>query len=1131
MIRGHRNSVHPISILLCRIQFTSARHAISALNTTLYTGAVNIFSGGLLRYTTGTMSFVHLHTHSHYSLLDGLSKVPQLVKKAKEFGMPALALTDHGAMYGAIEFYNACKKADIKPIVGVEAYMAERTRFDKEPGIDSKRYHLTLLVKNNTGYKNMMKLVTKSNLEGFYYKPRMDMDLLREHGDGIICLSGCPGSRFITHLKNGNTDEAEKLLLEYIDIFGKENVYVEVMYHKEVEWYIPLVPTIVAMAQKMNLPIVGTWDSHYIHKEDADAQDTLVAINTGTQVGSSKISMKSGNYSFISPDEAKEVFKDIPGAIENTLKLAETIDLEIELAPWKFPTYPIPEGSNYDDELRNGVLAGLPDIGYTYDGIIKERVDFELDIIKNKGFSSYFLVEADLVQAARRMGIQTNTRGSAAGSLVSYAMRITTVDPIKYKLPFERFLNPLRPGIPDIDLDIADDRRDDLIDYAREKYGAMAVAQICTFGTMAARGSVRDVARALGYPYAVGDKISKMIPMGSQGFPMTIDHALEIIPELKADYDNDRGTKEIIDMAKKIEGNVRHISVHAAGVIIAPTPDVSDYTPIQHDPKGETKIITQYDMFSGGRDGVVNLPKFDMLGIRNLQFISGTLERIKKIHGVDIDIDTIPLDDKKVFEMLARGETMGVFQMAGDGMTRYIKELKPTKIEDLMAMVALYRPGPMEVIPEYIRRKENARLIKYPDPRLKDDLEASYGLLVYQDDVLITSIRLAGYTWLDADKFRKAMGKKIPAEMAEQKDKFYKGCKEYGGLGEEKIDELWHLIEPFAAYGFNKAHAASYGMVAYKTAYLKANYPAEYLSACMTAESGDIDTCGEYISEAKRMGFTILPPDINESYSDFTVVVEEGNVTNKIRFGLRNVKNFGEEIGKAIIAERKANGPFKTIEDFLERVQHKNMNKKSLEALIMCGAMDAYGDRGVLCANIEALLAFHKGLKSHSGAAQDSLFAGLDSNPTATLALKEAPEATMTQKLTWEKELLGLYISGHPLDRFLEKIQKSGTTIKKLLALPVLRAHERYNKHAKPSYLLVAHIDTAKIIMTKATSLKMAFLSITDKTGTIEGVVFPETYKTIGHLIHEGSIVAMKCTVADRDERRSVLIDDIKVLS
>jgi DNA polymerase-3 subunit alpha len=589
-------------------------------------------------------------------------------------------------------------------------------------------------------------------------------------------------------LKNGNTADALQLLETYIDIFGKEQVYIEVMYHKEIDWYIPLIPTIVALSKQLDLPIVATWDSHYLNVEDAEAHDTLVAINTGTEVGNSKISMKAGNYSFIGPDEAREIFKDVPGAIENTVKLAETVDLEIEMSPWRFPTYPIPADSTYDAELRKAVFDGMSAMNYPDTDEIRTRIEFELDIIKNKGFSSYFLVESDLVQAARRMGIYTNTRGSAAGSLVSYLTGITTVDPIKYKLPFERFLNPLRPGIPDIDLDIADDRRDDLIMYVRQKYGMTAVAQICTFGTMAARGSVRDVARALGYPYNIGDKISKLIPMGSQGFPMTIDHAIEIVVELKELYESDRATKEIIDMAKKIEGNVRHISVHAAGVVISPTPDITEYTPIQYDPKGETKIITQYDMFSGGRDGVVNLPKFDMLGIRNLQFISGAIDRIRRIRGIDIDIDTVPLDDPKVFEILSRGETVGVFQMAGSGLTQYLKDLKPAKVEDLMAMVALYRPGPMEVIPEYIRRKEKPSLITYPDPRLKDDLEASYGLLVYQDDVLITAIRLAGYDWGEADKFRKAMGKKIPAEMAAQKEKFYKGCEEYGGLQKKKVD-------------------------------------------------------------------------------------------------------------------------------------------------------------------------------------------------------------------------------------------------------------------------------------------------------------------------------------------------------
>lgn len=1063
--------------------------------------------------------FVHLHTHSHYSLLDGLSKVQDLVKRAKELGMPALALTDHGVLYGAVEFYKECKKAGIKPIVGVEAYIAERTRFDKEPGIDSKRYHLTLLAKNNAGYKNLMKLVSKANLEGYYYKPRMDTDLLKEHAEGIICLSGCPGSRFINHLKNDNIAEAKKLLLWYVDTFGKENVYVEVMHHEEIDWYMPLIPTIISIAQELDLPMVGTWDSHYLNIEDKDAQDTLVAINTGSEVGNAKLSMKAGNYSFISTQEAIEAFKDVPGAVENTVKLADSVDLEIETAPWKFPTYPIPEGKTYSEVLSESVEKGIVEKNYEATDVVRQRIDFELDIINQKGFASYFLVEADLVQAARRMGIYTNTRGSAAGSLVSFLTGITTVDPMKYKLPFERFLNPLRPGIPDIDLDIADNRRDDLIDYARQKYGMGAVAQICTFGTMAARGSVRDVARALGYPYSVGDTISKLIPMGSQGFPMTIDHALEIVPELKEMYENDRGATEIINMAKKIEGNVRHVSVHAAGVIIAPTPDITDYTPIQYDTKGEGKIITQYDMFSGGRDGVVNLPKFDMLGIRNLQFISGTVERVKAIRGVDIDIDTIPLDDTKVFTMLSRGETMGVFQMAGDGMTANIKMLQPTKIEDLMAMVALYRPGPMEVIPEYVKRKKNPHLVTYPDPRLKDDLEASYGLLVYQDDVLLTSIRLAGYTWLDADKFRKAMGKKIPAEMAEQKDKFYKGCKEYGGLSVSQIDDLWKKIEPFAAYGFNKAHAASYGMVAYQTAYLKANYTAEYLSACMTAESGDIETCSEYIAESNRMGYPVLPPNINESFSDFTVVVENDVVTRNIRFGLKNIKNFGEEIGKFIIAERKARGRFTSIEDFLERVQHRNLNKKSLEALMMCGAMDDFGDRGLLCANIENLLAFHKGIGQFSNNSSMSLFDGLDDKPKSVLKLDPAPPATLRQKLEWEKELLGLYISGHPLDSHADKLRRATISISGLIK-------KKFDKNQ----LIVAHIDQARVIMTKKDNSKMAFLTIQDKSGRAEAVIFPEAFKKIGSLVKEGAVAAMKCSIAQRGDKPTIMIEDLKVL-
>ncbi len=1071
------------------------------------------------------MSYVHLHTHSHYSLLDGMSKIPEMVARAKEFGMPALALTDHGNLYGAIEFYQACKKAEIKPIIGVEAYIAERTMADKEPGIDNRRYHLTLLARNNAGYKNLMKLVSKSNLEGYYYKPRMDLDLIRQHSEGLICLSGCPGSRFVQYLKAGNKEEAVKLLHTYIEIFGKEYLFVEVMNHEEVDWYIPLIPTIVSIAKELDLPIVGTWDSHYLHAEDKEAHNTLLAINTNNQ------NFKfGGNYSFISPEQAEELYKDIPGAIENTLKVADLVDIDIEFSPWRFPTYPIEAGSNYDDELRRAVEKGIEEKEYEKTDEVVTRIEFELDIIKNKGFSSYFLVVADLVRTARDMGIYTNTRGSAAGSLVSYLCGITTVDPIKYKLPFERFLNPLRPGIPDIDLDIADNRRDDLISYAKQKYGEKAVAQICTFGTMAARGSVRDVARALGYPYSVGDIAAKLIPMGSQGFPMTIEHALEIEPDFKKLYEEDRPTKEVVDLAKKIEGNVRHISIHAAGVIISPTPDITEFTPIQYDPKGENKIITQYDMFSGGRDGVVNLPKFDMLGIRNLQFISGAIERIEKIRGITIDIDTIPLDDPKVFEMLSRGETVGVFQMAGDGMTAYLRELKPTKVEDLMAMVALYRPGPMDVIPEYIKRKNNPSLVSYLDPRMESYLQASYGLIVYQDDLLFSSIELAGYDWLEADKFRKAVGKKIPAEMAAQKEKLQKGIIE-NGQTKEFAEMLWKLFEPFQAYGFNKAHAASYGMVAYKTAYLKANYPAEYMSACMTAESGDIESCSEYINEAIRIGFTILPPDVNESFSDFTVVVENGEVSKKIRFGLNNIKNFGEEIGKAIIAERKAHGPYTSIESFLERVTHKNLNKKSLEALIMCGAMDSFGDRGVLSSNIETLLAFHKNITAHSNSQSSSLFDTLDSKPQSVLMLKEATPATLTQKLAWEKELLGFYISGHPLDMFDAQLQKSGTTVKKLLSQAATTSpQKKFGRDQAKKEVLVVHIDSVKIIMTKSSNKKMAFLTVQDKTGAIEAVVFPETFTKIGSLLKDGIVVALECSASNRDGKNSLLIDNIKVL-
>ena len=1063
------------------------------------------------------IKFIHLHTHSHYSLLDGMSKIDEMVKIAQTDGMPAIAITDHGNMYGAIEFYKTCKAHGIKPIVGVEAYIANRTRFDKEPNIDNKRYHLTLLAKNETGYKNLMKLVTISHLEGYYYKPRMDKDALREHSDGLIALSGCLGGELGRALQSGKDEAAETVIREYQDIFGKENYFLEVMNHTKIEGAAEVRKKIIALSRKLNIPLVGTQDSHYLHEDDHKAHDTLLAIQTNDDTKNEKrFSFGTDDFSFINTDKALEYFKDIPEAVENTMKIADMCDLELTLGKWVLPDFEIPGGLTPEETLRKLAYEGIPFRGLSRTKEVEGRIEYELKIIRDKGYTPYFLVVSDLLKHAREKKIYATTRGSAGGSLVSYLTGITTVNPLLYKLPFERFLNPDRPKAPDIDMDFADNRRDEVIDYVKQKYGEDRVAQIGTFGTMMARGAVRDVARALGHPYNVGDRLSRLIPLGSQGFPMTIDRALEMSPELAEIYKKEKDAKEIIDLAKKLEGSARHISVHAAGVVISPSP-LPDWVPIQYDPKGG-KIITQYDMYGVTDEyGGVGLLKFDFLGIRNLAILGDAVERVKNIYGIDIDIDTIPLDDKKTFDMLARGETMGLFQLNGSGMTRYLKELKPTTIHDINAMVALYRPGPMEKIPDYIARKHNPKLVTYLDPRMKDILDQSHGVITYQDDVLLIAINIAGYSWLEADALRKAMGKKIPKEMAAQEEKFVSGCID-GGMKPAKALELWKLIEPFAAYGFNKAHAASYGRVAYQTAYMKANFPAAYMAAVLTADAGDIEKAAEIITECARMKIPVLPPDVNESEGDFTVVSEKGSGREEIRFGLYSVKNLGTDIADAVIAERRKNGKFVSFGDFLDRVKHKNLNKKSLEAFIKSGSLDALGERGTLLANVEDALSYNReASRVHQN--QTSLF-GATKSAAPTFKLKDAAAATKEEKLSWEKELLGLYVSGHPLDKHREKLEKRGVDVR------------RVKEELREGMLcaLSGIIEEAKVVFTKNND-QMAFVRLADFSGSIETVAFPKIFREYKDLFVADKCISIKGRISGRNGETSILIEAAKELT
>ena len=1043
-----------------------------------------------------------------YSLLNAVPTPKELAATAKADSQDALAITDAGALYGAIDFYKACTKEEIKPIIGLDAFLAPRTRFDKEVNIDRPRSRLVLLAKTFKGYQNLIQLVTDSNLNGFYYRPRLDEELLAKYKEDLVCIIPSFAGEVAQALKDINPDKAAERLDWYRNTFG-ENCYLEISHHPEIFDHEENQKRIIDLANKTETPLVAAHDVYYLKPGDRLARETMIKIQSGGVVDTTADHDGGENFSFTTQAEMKKWFADTPEAINNTVKIAEQCNVEIEIGThWYFPNYIIESGKTPDDELKDMAYKGVAwrkhDIT---DKVIKERIDYELEVIKNKGYSTYFLAVGDLLREARERGIYTTIRGSVAGSYATYVLGITNVDPLEYKLPFERFLNPERPSAPDIDMDFADNRRDEIIEYAKEKYGADKVAQIGTFGTMMAKAAVRDVARALGHSYSTGDRISKLIPLGAQGFPMTIDRAIEIEPELAELYKKDAESREVIDLAKQIEGRVRHLGVHAAGVVIAPEP-LNQFVPIQPDSK-TGKSITQYEMHSVGEDGV-GLLKFDFLGIKNLAILADAVKRVKKIRNIDIDIEDIPLDDQTTFDMLARGETMGLFQLNGTGMTSFLKQLKPTTIHDINAMVALYRPGPMEMIPQYIERKHNPTLVSYLDPRLEEILDRSYGVITYQDDVMMTSIKLAGYSWLEADKLRKAMGKKVPEIMAAEKEKLFNGFIEHG-MTEAKAEKLWALIEPFAAYGFNKAHAASYGRVAYQTAYMKANFPVEYMSAVLTADSGDTERISDSIHECERMGIDVLPPDINESFEDFSVVPG----TQTIRFGLTTIKNFGAGIADIIITERKANGAFTSMQDFLTRIHDRGLNKKSIEALVTTGAFDSFEERGILFTNIDNMLAYNREQIVGKESNQDSLFGGMAD--VHNLSLLPADKATMMQKLLWEKELLGIYVSGHPLDEYKAEVDK--------------RPHISQVKKSYQGTTVVTTglIEVVKELLTKKGD-KMAFIKLSDQVDSIETVTFPETFTQYRELLVPGTCVAIQGKFNLRNDEPSILIDKIKLL-
>lgn len=1049
--------------------------------------------------------FVHLHTHSHFSLLDGLAKIDDLIARAQALGMDALALTDHGNLYGAIEFYKKAKKAGVKPILGVEMYIAPNGMREKRPKIDETRYHLTLLAKNATGWKNILTLVTAANLEGFYYKPRIDRELLATHAEGLICLSGCYSGEISKLLLAKRTADAEALARWYRDLFH-EDFYLEIQPHAK-ELYEPM----RELGKKLGVKLVATGDIHYTLPEDKFAHEILLAVQTNSKLDDEdRLSLRDYDISMATPDAMIAEFASMPEAITSTVEIAEKCSLEIELGKTKLPHFNLPEGEASATEfLKKLVDERAPRRYPAMETEVTDRIAMELDVIQKTGFADYFLIVQDFVSWSRDHGIVVGPgRGSAAGSIISYILGITNIDPLKYDLLFERFLNPDRIQVPDIDIDFADTRRDEVVAYVRDRYGADHVAQIITFGTMMARAAIRGAGRALGMAYTFCDSIAKLIPF--MPLHITVDGALSTVPELKKKYEESADAKKLIDAARKLEGTASHASVHACGVVISPEP-LTNFLALQRAPQGDTTIITQFEMHSVEDLGLL---KMDFLGLKNLTIIEKALRLIREDHGISIDISNIPLDDDATFKLLQSAETTGVFQLESSGMRRYLKELKPSELEDVIAMVALYRPGPMELIPHYIKRKFKKEKVTYLHPTLEPILSKTYGVGIYQEQMMRIARDLAGFTLAEADTLRKAIGKKIKKLLDEQEEKLVKGMIAKG-IDPRTAKDIWELFPPFARYGFNRSHAACYAMIAYQTAYLKAHYPVEFMAALLNVSGTDIDRINFLVGETKRLGIQVLPPDVNTSFRDFTV---DGV---NIRFGLLAVKNLGANIVEVIIEERGHAGPFNDLGNFLSRIHHRDMNKKSLEALVKCGAFDSMGvERGQALSNIDDLLKFNQAAKKITSLNQESLFGPVAL--TATLRLKPGTPAEKRQMLMWEKELLGLYLTDHPLNAYKSQIADT-KPIKEIVAMP--KGEERTG----PRLRLAGIISGIQKIMTK-TGQPMLFVTLEDLENNLEVLVFSDTLAKHPLAWEPNKAVMVSGRLSWRDDEPKLIADGVKEL-